>query len=68
METIDILPSPDAIFSHGKLYVTLIRVQNFRGLKILVCGGKVAVGRVLVKKVVYWDLFRTQVETYAVMS
>lgn len=57
------LSLPDSILSHSHLYAALSRVQNPRGLKIMVCGGKISVGsQVLVKNVVYREIFQTQME------
>ena len=59
LDTVGIfLPSPEAIFGHGQLYVALSR-----GLKIMVCAGsEYAGGGVLVKNVVYREVFLTPVE------
>ena len=57
MESVGVfLPTPEAIFSHGQLYVAL---QNPRGLKVMVCGGTYsASGGVWVRNVVYKEVFQ----------
>ena len=61
LETVGLyLPSPEAIFSHGQLYVALSRGKNPLGLKIMVCGtDNSKSGEVRIKNVVYKEVFES---------
>ena len=61
LETVGLyMPSPEAIFSHGQLYVALSRVKNQLGLKIMVCKtDKSKSGEVWIRNVVYREVFES---------
>ena len=59
------LPSPDAISSHGQLYVALRKVQNSRCLKVMVIGGSYSPsGSVGISNVVNREVFQYQLENF----